>query len=624
MYNKLYKTRLTIEQLRFCIDYSIAFNTDYDELEINEGEDIIDALEMILKNQFFGFDKYFKMPNVDYTMHVYAPREILLKEEMLPYKISKWIDSHLTIIELTSQLKNSRWPHIAIRVPILEDNFVGDYMTAANDPNIDNTIKWAIDKNLTYTYDSERYKNMMGIIENLPSKYSNMPFLRYTGDVVIENDIPKPTFKLERCQEECSFLSTFAWGTQFEKRLSKSQKLVKFIKDNVVYVYGESELLYKQDRREKPRWAIQTAVDVDKYPEYRDPIYDSWKDMPESKGMAIYISNKPIAMNFCILSSNESIFSDMMHDNDFGFIPGKSVVIQNTGEEEMSKAKMIKTIAKHISDIEFFKEPFIALQTLYIEQSDANEGTDEKGKSTLTLSNSALTEEQAQAALNKISTETAKNLEKVNSITQQIDEEGLAKLNESANAIMTLLEELGKDELDYLANNKDRIMQAMEDLSEAEEEEKESKVRQTIGFIGELIYGQYLESKHKEYVHAALEGVGEYDFEIKSDNMFVDVKTTLYSLKDGTAPFYLHRSQNSYMQTHPNSKYHIVRISLFDLNLKNSYEELRNVYGKDANPLENERLRKECEKMAKKYWRGAKIEEFDALSPEYAIHIEKK
>ena len=29
-------------------------------------------------------------------------------------------------------------------------------------------------------------------------------------------------------------------------------------------------------------------------------------------------------------------------------------------------------------------------------------------------------------------------------------------------------------------------------------------------------------------------------------------------------------------------------------------------------------------KIAKKYWRGAKIEQFDALSPEYSIKIEKK
>ncbi|MGM9777959.1 MAG: hypothetical protein ACI3ZD_06450, partial [Prevotella sp.] len=160
---------------------------------------------------------------------------------------------------------------------------------------------------------------------------------------------------------------------------------------------------------------------------------------------------------------------------------------------------------------------------------------------------------------------------------------------------------------------------------EAEEEEKESQVRQTIGFIGELIYSHYLENKKlvkdKDFVHAALEGVGEYDFDIKTEKMFVDVKTTLYSLKDGTAPFYLHRSQNVFMQKHPDSKYHIVRISLIDLNLKKSYEELRDIYGKDANPMENENLRIACEKLAVHYWKGAKIKEFEDSSPEYEITI---
>ena len=173
-----------------------------------------------------------------------------------------------------------------------------------------------------------------------------------------------------------------------------------------------------------------------------------------------------------------------------------------------------------------------------------------------------------------------------------------------------MIDGLEKEDIERLAEKKEKLMQMMDDLAEAEEEEKESQVRQTIGFIGELIYSHYLENKKlvkdEDFIHAALDGVGEYDFEVKPDKMYVDVKTTLYSLKDGTAPFYLHRSQNVFMQKHPDSKYHIVRISLIDLN------------------LENPHLRKRCEAIAKRYWRGAKIEEFDALSPEYAIRIEQK
>ena len=37
----------------------------------------------------------------------------------------------------------------------------------------------------------------------------------------------------------------------------------------------------------------------------------------------------------------------------------------------------------------------------------------------------------------------------------------------------------------------------------------------------------------------------------------------------------------------------------------------------------NPRLKKDCQKIAKDYWRKARIEEFDAASPEYGIKIER-
>ena len=328
-------------------------------------------------------------------------------------------------------------------------------------------------------------------------------------------------------------------------------------------------------------------------------------------------------MNFSILAANASIFADKMRDSEYGYEAGECVVVQQPNKEGLS---VMKTIAKHIGSMEFFKEPFIALQSLYIDNWELLQGNSngDGGSSNLNLDNSQLSEEQAQNALNTISVETAENLDKINDITKQMNSDDLDKLKEAADPIKELIDELDKDDLERLAEKKKKIMQMLDDLDEAEEEEKESQVRQTIGFIGELIYSHYLENKNKEFDHAALRGVGEYDFEIKSDNTFVDVKTTLYSLKDGTAPFYLHRSQNVFMQKHPDSKYHIVRISLNDLNLQKSYEQVRDTYGKDANPLENPNLKRRCEQIAKTYWRGAKIEEFDALSPEYSIRMELK
>ena len=638
LFDELRNNYLTIEQLRFCIDYAIANNEDCDDLEIKDDVKLTDALDMILKNNFVGFDKHFKMEDVDFDEQVYAKHEILLESEYLPDGLQKWIDNNPSSLFLFTQLTTSSNPYVAVRQALLDNEPYSDVSCFADVEHrgeIDYAINWAIEKKLTYAYLSERYKTMMAIIEKLPSDYTVMPFLRYTGNVApLENEFetPKPLFTLERYQDGGSFLSWYSWaGSQFQDRLNGSKKLAKFIKDNVVYIYGDNELLFNHGFKKNPRWNVQTAVDIKDFPEHDDPVYRIWKQSEESKGITIHISDKPIMINFNIMSSNASIFADKMHDSEFGYEPGKRVVIQQPNKDGLS---LMKTIAKYIGSMEFFKEPFIALQSLYVDrwellQQGGNGGDNEgNGKSNIDLTNSSLTEEQAQEAINKISTETAENIDQVNNITKQLNGEELDKLNDVAEPIKELIEGLDKEDLERLAEKKDKILQMMDDLAEAEEEEKESQVRQTIGFIGELIYSHYLENKKlvkdKDFVHAALEGVGEYDFEIKSEKMFVDVKTTLYSLKDGTAPFYLHRSQNVFMQKHPDSKYHIVRISLIDLNLKKSYEELRDTYGKDANPLENPRLKKRCEDVAKRYWRGAKIEEFDALSPEYAIRIEQK
>lgn len=638
LFDELRNRYLTIEQLRFCIDYAIANNEDCDDLEIKDDVKLTDALDMVLKNNFVGFDKHFKMEDVVFDEQVYAKHEILLESEYLPDVLHKWIDNNPSSLFLFTQLTTSSNPYVAVRQALLDNEPYSDVSCFADVEHrgeIDYAINWAIEKKLTYAYLSERYKTMMAIIEKLPSDYTVMPFLRYTGNVApLENEFetPKPLFTLERYQDGGSFLSWYSWaGSQFQDRLNGSKKLAKFIKDNVVYIYGDNELLFNHGFKKNPRWNVQTAVDIKDFPEHDDPVYRIWKKSEESKGITIHISDKPIMINFNIMSSNASIFADKMHDSEFGYEPGKRVVIQQPNKDGLS---LMKTIAKYIGSMEFFKEPFIALQSLYVDQWEllqqgGNGGDNEgNGKSNIDLTNSSLTEEQAQEAINKISTETAENIDQVNNITKQLNGEELDQLNEVAEPIKELIEGLDKEDLERLAEKKDKILQMMDDLAEAEEEEKESQVRQTIGFIGELIYSHYLENKKlvkdKDFVHAALDGVGEYDFEIKPEKMFVDVKTTLYSLKDGTAPFYLHRSQNVFMQKHPDSKYHIVRISLIDLNLKKSYEELRDTYGKDANPLENPRLKKRCEDVAKRYWRGAKIEEFDALSPEYAIRIEQK
>jgi hypothetical protein len=247
--------------------------------------------------------------------------------------------------------------------------------------------------------------------------------------------------------------------------------------------------------------------------------------------------------------------------------------------------------------MDFFQKPFIVLQGLYVEQMEK---------------------------LERMAEEKGTNIEQIVESENGGGDGNLKVEEDKLDSVKELANDLDVETLKRLAEEKDRLMEMLEDMKEADEEEPESKVRQIIGYIGERIYEQYLLSQNVEFQYAAIEGTGEYDFFNKTDNKYVDVKTSLYSLKDGTAPFYLHRSQNVFMQKHPEAEYRIVRISLKDLNLQKGYERIRDIYGKDADPMADPRLDKDCQQLAKKYWLGSKIEEFDANSPEYAIHIEKR
>jgi len=322
--------------------------------------------------------------------------------------------------------------------------------------------------------------------------------------------------------------------------------------------------------------------------------------MPESRGILIKTSKKPIGINFTMLKNREQVFSKAIDNKEFGYDTNGLVVVQYPNAEKISAIKMIE---KHIADMEFFQQPFIVLQGLYVDQLEKLEQiAEEKGTDIATI---------VQTSEKSISNTSD------NDANLKVDEDKLDNIKE-------LAESFDVDELMELADKKDMILEILHEMQEVDDETQESQVRQTIGYIGELIYEQYLLAQGKDYKYAAIEGIGDYDFHNITDRIYVDVKTTLYSLKDGTAPFYLHKSQNTFMQKHPNEKYHIVRISLNDLDLQKSYERIRDIYGKEANPMIDERLKEDCLKIAKKYWRGAKIEQFDALSPEYSIKIEKK
>ncbi len=615
LYDILKVKSLSLEQLRFCLDYSLnGGQPNCNELCTNDDISFANVMNMVHENSFNGFDRFYKIEQFNSDIQVFAPNELLVKDEIMPSELYAWLVAHPERIILFSNIRTTSDPYIALRQSIIADTeilVVPEF--AIDDMKASNTLLWIINKNLQYIYNSSRYNTIFKVIEKIPENSSQKFFLRYTGNVVADESKIKPVFLLEHFCNIGSFLSSYSWKYGFSEMLKDNIEVVQFFKDNIVYVYNEVELLNKHNLHKSPKIEFKVKANDGDYFELTSSAYKKWRQLPESKEIQIMTSKKTIGMSFAIIKGKDEVLSIGIDNKDYGYEENKLVVVKYPNENSLSPLKVIE---QNISDMKFFQEPFIVLQGLYVEELEQlQKQAEEKGVELSLI---------IQNETSSVNIGVGTNVSLISSNSSECQNTNLSVDDEKLASVIDIVEHFDADELQEIADKKDKLLEVLHDIEAVEDETKESKVRMTIGYIGELIYEQYLIAQSKKYEYAAIKGIGEYDFHNETDKTYVDVKTTLCSLKDGTAPFYLHKSQNVFMQQHPDEKYRIIRISLNDLNLQRSYERIRDIYGKESNPLEDVRLENECKKIADKYWRGAMIEEFDALSPEYAIRIEEK
>ena len=151
-----------------------------------------------------------------------------------------------------------------------------------------------------------------------------------------------------------------------------------------------------------------------------------------------------------------------------------------------------------------------------------------------------------------------------------------------------------------------------------------SKVRSTIQYIGRLIYEQYLIDHNIPFEKAEGGDVVYYDYKINGEEQYVTIRTTEKSILDRNFDIGLRAAQNAFMKEHPNAQFRMVRISISDIHVEPEYKDIIGFFGKEIDPSMDNRLLKKCEKLAKNYWKGATVAEFDEVSPEYLIKIERK
>lgn len=136
------------------------------------------------------------------------------------------------------------------------------------------------------------------------------------------------------------------------------------------------------------------------------------------------------------------------------------------------------------------------------------------------------------------------------------------------------LENIDEEQLELIANNLARILEALSGGM------KEVRPNKLVGLIGERLVVVMLQKKHANAViDYVANSVPEYDIDFTQNgrNVKIDVKATIKSVREEgeTLPFYIKKSQYSYIRKNPEQPYFIIRLSLKDLGLEGIYKELK-------------------------------------------------
>lgn len=174
-----------------------------------------------------------------------------------------------------------------------------------------------------------------------------------------------------------------------------------------------------------------------------------------------------------------------------------------------------------------------------------------------------------------------------------------------------------QENLTTIANNAEKIGDILDDYFC-----EPSKIRTIINYIGKKIYEIYLINNKMSYEKGDIDDF--YDFKLENGKKYIKVRTTKKTILDGHVAVGLSPDQNRFLLQNKDIQFRLVRVSITDINLISSLTSLVGCYGETSNPYHDEHFRDACDKIAENYWKHASVKEFDEVSPEYAIKIERK
>lgn len=572
--------QLTVYQLEFALDCAAhGYHIDSD-FKLAKGEDLDGALEMIFNRKFKHFYKKFMIDGFDPFKQIYASDELLLETEMIPESVSLWIKRHETekVFDLfdDSELWRNHFL-IQTRFAYARSGKVSIPGNLNDEERwlLENTFQWIIGQqnDMPISHSSNEYDIIKSLQILIKASDDTMPYLlKYTSSLSDNNDIQ---YKI--CLPDNRDVTFLALNSQEQrKKISqflkeKNAELIHFFDQNDIYLPLEpKELMRKHLLANNKMLTLKYQSTRDNsWKEWNDTTYQRWLKMPESEQIHIYCANEPISSKIHFMDGRKSLIELPLQEgalygytfDEKGKLLEVAVTFPNGNDHNMYRALENNAVA----NIPEFQQPFIALQGL--------------------------------------------------KLAELMDDDIKPE-------VMDALKKLNEDQLQQIIEgnfgNGDGSGDGKKQNDKSEDKEDEPKENRISGFIGELLYKKYLEKKGYFYNWDAQNGEGRYDFSI-DNNSYVEIKTNVRTIKDGRAPFYLHRNQMEFLHQNQIEKYYVCRLSITDLGLYAHYKEIRERYGMDTDPNLNSSLLSECEKMVKDYWDKTTLQEFEELRWLYNI-----
>jgi hypothetical protein len=564
VFKEIANDELNLYQLQFCLDYAIEKKLGDDvKLQKQDSLEFPVILNMVSEKVLKGFDKYLNLTGYKHEIQFYADNTFLLEEERLPDWIKNKDESIRKFFDNKFETGSSKY--IQLRKSYKDDTYYKNDF-APDCAKLQNTITWIVEQKKEVVYKSNQFKLLTDFILSLPKELNTKYFLKYTGNF---SDKHEPMF----------IFAALQGNVFFDKKYLND--LDNFNKHKLKTIFKQYQVFFKDGERILAYYKIDNWQEVTiertcngtiiKKKEWNNPIYKKWKE--ETK-LTLFTSISLFNISVKMVLNGQEICSQDSKTHPF-FRKDNEIIIQSP---DQTPKTVLKQLERHQEAMRISQE-FIRLQSMFLDD---------------TMNNNINIPEDKKELVDKVISSDKPIL---------IDKYGFTDIPDS--------------DLEKLFKNKNKILN--DDL----EEGKEPEIEAIYGYIGELLYKGYLEKVGSQYVYAAEEEAkNEYDFTRQEDGntIYIDVKTTIKSVKDGTAPFYIHKTQHKFLKDNPDKDYRIIRLSLSEMEIEDKAKKIKDSY-KGKNPREDSKLKNDCEELVEDYWNEHKISDFTKTIHEYKVNM---